>query len=213
MLTVLGRATSVNVQIVMFAVAELGLPFDRQDFGHVHGGVDTPEFLAKNPNGRVPVLIDGDLVMFESCAIARYLAAQYGSDAFWPKDTKARARIDVWAEWGKTSLYEGFTAPIFWPGVRLAAKDRDEAAFAASLKRFDGLLAILEAQIGDQPFICGGDFTLADIVNGSILFRYFDMDIPRRDRPVLRSYYDRLCVRPAYRDHVMVSYDSLRAGA
>ena len=78
MLTVLGRATSVNVQIVMFAVAELGLPFHRQDFGHVHGGVDTPEFLAKNPNGRVPVLIDGDLVMFESCAIARYLAAQYG---------------------------------------------------------------------------------------------------------------------------------------
>ena len=129
MLTIYGRATSSNVQLVMWAVGELGLEHSRLDYGHVHGGTDTPEFRAMNPRGRVPVLKDGDLIVWESCAILRYLAAQYGGGgAFWPADPAKRAGVDMWAEFGKNEMAQGFTGPIFWPRVRTAAKDRNEGA-------------------------------------------------------------------------------------
>jgi glutathione S-transferase len=211
MITVCGRATSSNVQVVMWGIAELGLEYERLDFGHVHGGLDTPEYLAMNPHGKVPVIRDGDLAVWESCAILRYLASRYGKAPFWPGDPALRAPVDMWAEWAKTTLGPAFTVPIFWPVVRNPAPQRDEAALAHALARFDGLLGMLEAQIGDHPWIMGAHFTLADIVAGHLFYRYFTMDIPRVDRPGISNYYDRLIARPAYREHVMVSFDVLRA--
>ena len=212
MIRVYGRATSSNVQLVMWGAAELGLEVERLDYGHVHGGTDTPEFRAMNPNGLVPVLRDGDLVMFESCAILRYLAARYGDgEAFWPADPVARARIDVWAEWGKTSFCTAFAGPIFWSRVRTPADRRDGAALTRALEAFEGRLDILEGQIGRGAFVCGPELTLADIVIGHILYRWFDIDVPRRPRPVVEAYYDRLRARAAYQQHVMVSYEALRA--
>ncbi len=211
MLTVLGRATSANVQVVTWCLAELDVPHERLDYGHVHGGVDTPEFRAMNPNGLVPVIRDGDLVLWESCAILRYLAARHGPERFWPADPVARAPIDMWAEWGKTTLAAAFIRPIFWAKVRTPAADRDEAALARACEAFDATLGLLEARIGAGPWVMGADFTLADIVCGHVLYRYFDMDIPRGARPGIVGYYDRLRARPAFAAHVMVSYDSLRA--
>lgn len=211
MIRVYGRATSSNVQAVMWGAAELGLEVERLDYGHVHGGTDTPEFRAMNPNGLVPVLRDGDLVMFESCAILRYLAARYGDGgAFWPADPVARGPVDMWAEWAKLTALTNFSGPIFWSRVRTPAASRDEAALARAIEAFEGRLDILEGQIGQKAYVCGDDLTLADIVVGHVLFRWFDMDIPRRPRPVLEAYYGRLTARPAYREHVMVSYDALR---
>lgn len=96
MITVYGRATSSNVQLVMWGLAELGLACERLDYGHVHGGLDTPAFRALSPHGLVPVIRDGDLVIWESAAILRYLAGRYGSAPFWPAEPAARARIDMW---------------------------------------------------------------------------------------------------------------------
>ncbi|WP_102226067.1 glutathione S-transferase family protein [Acidimangrovimonas sediminis] len=211
MIRILGRATSSNVQAVMWGVGELGLAHERLDYGHVFGGTDTPEFRAMNPNGLVPVLVDGDLTMFESCAILRYLAARYGDGgAFWPADPVARAPVDMWAEWGKTSFNAAFTGPIFWLRVRTAAKDRDEAALARNLATFEARLDILEGQIGAGPWVCGAAFTLADIVIGHVLYRWFDIDVPRRPRPVIEAYHERLRARPAFAEHVMISYDILK---
>ena len=129
MLTIYGRATSSNVQLVMWAIAELDLPYERLDYGHIHGGNDTPEFRAMNPRGLVPVLKDGDLIVWESTAILRYLAAAYGGGgAFWPADPALRARIDMWAEWGKTnfpkpSLCRSF-GPVCAPQPKTATKPR-----------------------------------------------------------------------------------------
>jgi len=212
MITIYGRATSSNVQAVMWGVGELGLEYERLDIGHIHGGNDTPEFLAMNPNGLVPVLRDGDLVMFESCAILRYLAARYGDGgAFWPADPGTRARIDMWAEWGKINFCTCFTGPIFWSRVRTAAKDRDAAALSRALAQFETRLDILEGQLAKQDHVAGPAFTLADIVVGHVLYRWFDIDVPRKPRPLVAAYYDRLKARPAYAEHVMVSYEPLRA--
>lgn len=211
MITVYGRATSSNVQAVMWGIAELGLPYERLDYGHVFGGLDSPEFRALNPIGLIPVIRDGDLTVFESCAILRYLADRYGNAPFWPKDPVARAQIDKWAEWGKTAVCTAFTGPIFWSRVRTAAKDRDHAALSAAITNFESQLDILQGQLAKFNFVATDQFTLADIIIGHVLYRWFDIDIPRRDRPVVEAYYTRLKSRPAYGEHVVVSYQTLRA--
>ena len=212
MITVYGRANSSNVQAVMWAVGELGLEHERLDYGHVHGGLDSPEFRAVNPHGRVPALKDGDLSMFESCAILRYLAARYGDGgAFWPADPVARANVDKWAEWGKSSVGVDFTVPIFWLRVRTTAGDRDEAVLTHNIARFESRLDRIDEQLGRHDYVAGPAFSLADIVIGHVLFRWFDMDIQRQQRSALERYFARLQDRPAFREHVMISYDSLRA--
>lgn len=212
MLTVYGRATSSNVQMVMWCIAELGLDCDRLDYGHVHGGLDTADYAALNPHRKIPVLRDGDLVLWESAAIVRYLAARYGDGgAFWPADPVARAQVDKWAEWGKNELCQAFTVPIFWPRVRTAAKDRDAALLDSALVQFNAYLRLLADQLGDQPFVCGAELTTADIIIGHLLFRWFTIDIERDANPLVEAYYQRLTQRPAYQKHVMVSYDTLRA--
>lgn len=211
MLTVWGRKTSSNVQALMWGIGELGLPYRRHDVGHRYGGTDTPEFLAMNPNGTVPVLKDGDgSPLWETGAILRYLAARYGTDAFWPADVERRAQVDKWAEWAKINIAQGFTGPVFWRVVRTAPKDRDPAAIAAAIAALRPKLDIAEAQLARHAFLAGDGFTLADIQFGHVLYRYFDIEIARPDLPALRRYYEGLTRRPAFREHVMVSYEELR---
>jgi len=210
-ITVYGRADSSNVQAVMWGAAELGLKVARFDYGHRFGGNDTPEFLAMNPNGTVPVLRDGDLLLWESCAILRYLAARHADGgAFWPADPVARAPVDQWAEWAKHTAATWFTVPVFWLKVRTPAAERDQAKLARNIAAFEARLDILGAQIRAGPYILGPELTLADIIAGHILFRWFDMDIPRLPRVEIERYYEALADRPAFRAHVMVPYDALR---
>lgn len=211
MLTVWGRKTSSNVRALMWCIGELGLPYERHDVGHRHGGNDTPEFLAMNPNGTVPVLRDGDgPPLWETGAILRYLAGRYGAAPFWPGEGTARAHVDRWAEWAKINVTLGFTAPIFWRVVRTAPSKRDPAAIGAAAAKLGGLLDIAEAQLSRGAFLAGDDLTLADVQFGHVLYRYFDIPITRRDRSALRRYYDALTERPAFREHVMVPYEELR---
>ncbi len=210
-ITVWGRATSSNVQAVMWCIGELGLAYERLDRGHVHGGLDTPEFRAMNPHGRIPVIRDGEgPAIWEAGAILRYLAARYGDSDFWPDDPARRALIDMWADWAKISVSLKFTAPVFWAVVRTAEIDRDEAALAHALRDLTDQLAIADARLEQVPFLGGETFSIADIQLGHLLFRYFDIAIPRADLSALRRYYDQLSERPAFREHVMVSYEPLR---
>ena len=210
MITIWGRATSVNVQAVMWAVAELGMEFERIDAGGAFGGLDTPEFRAMNPNGLVPVLRDRDTFLWESAAIVRYLGAQYGGDQFWPADPLKRAKVDKWAEWTKTSFGREFLTGVFWPLVGVRAEKRDPAAIAAAEGRLKPLAAMLDARLSVGGHLGGADPCFADIVVGAHLYRYFTLDFDRAETPHLHSYYRRLSERPAYAAHVMVSYESLR---
>jgi glutathione S-transferase len=211
MLTVWGRASSSNVQALMWCIGELGLPHVRRDAGFTYGVVDTPEFRAMNPNGTVPVLVDGDdPPLWETGAILRHLAGRHAKAPFWPAEGMARAHVDRWAEWAKINITLGFTAPVFWRVVRTSASKRDPAAIAAAVEALSKKLAIAEAQLAQDAFLAGPDFTLADIQFGHVLYRYYDIDIARPAFPALRRYYDRLAQRAAFREHVMISYEELR---
>lgn len=211
MLTVWGRKSSSNVQAAMWCIGELGLAYERHDIGHKYGGNDTPEFLAMNPNGRVPVLKDGEAEpLWESGAILRYLASRYGSAPFWPSDLEARAQIDKWAEWAKINIALNFSGPIFWRVVRTAPKDRDEAAISEAIRVLGDKLDIAEARLTRHAFIAGDEFTLADIQFGHLLYRYYDIEIDRPEHRAVRRYYDSLTARAAFKEHVMVSYEELR---
>ena len=211
MLKIWGRRSSSNMQALMWCVGELGLEFDRTDAGFTYGVVDTPEYRAMNPNGTVPTVIDGDNPpLWETGAILRYLAGKYGSDAFWPKDPYARANVDRWAEWSKINIASNYTAPVFWRTVRTAPSRRDPAAIDDALRKLGEFLDVAETHLAHQRYLADDHFTLADIQFGHCLYRYFDIDIDRADRPNLRRYYETLAERPAYREHVMISYEELR---
>lgn len=212
MMQVWGRKTSSNVQAVLWCLAELKVPYTQYDIGHRFGGNNTPEYLAMNPNGLVPVLKDGDNEpLFESGAIVRYLAGKYGSDDFWPQDPAKRAQVDKWAEWAKINVCLGFTAPIFWPVVRTPKSKQNPEAIRGAIASLDKFLDIADTELGRKKFLAGDKFTLADIQMGHALFRYFDIEIERKKRPHLERYYADLQAREAFRDKVMVSYDELRA--
>jgi len=210
MLKVWGRATSSNVQAAMWAAAEVGQPVERIDWGGKHGGNDDPAYLAKNPNGLVPVLEDGDVVLWESAAIVRYLGARYGSESFWPTDPGRRAPLDMWAEWTKTSVCPEMITRVFWQLVRTRPDMRDESVAAAGAEALKTLMPRLDARLSEGDFLGGGDVCFADILAGHVLYRYMTLEFPKAETPHVDAYYARLCRRPAYREHVMISYDSLR---
>jgi glutathione S-transferase len=212
MLQVWGRKTSSNVQAVMWCLAELGLTARRYDIGHNFGGTDTPEFIAMNPNQTVPVLQDGaNPPLWESGAILRYLASAYAPESFWPTELLARTEVDRWAEWAKINIALGFTVPVFWRVVRTPAARQDPQAIAAAVTSLEKYLAIADQRLATNRFLAGPDLSLADIQFGHLLYRYYDIAIARAPLPNLARYYRDLSRRPAYQDHVMVSYEDLRA--
>ena len=211
-ITVWGRKSSVNVQLVLWALDELGLDFDRVDAGFIYGVVDSADFRRMNPSGQVPVLIDGDASpIFESAVILRYLADRYGDCSFWPKNAVARAQVDKWAEWAKWSVGHAFIMNIFYGLVRTPANKIDHDAITAAINDLEKVLELADTRLATNIYIVGSEFTLADITLGYCLYRYYDIDVTRAELPNLRRYYDLLTTRPAYKRHVMVSYDELRA--
>ncbi|MEM9717297.1 MAG: glutathione S-transferase family protein [Pseudomonadota bacterium] len=210
MLIVHGRKTSSNVQAVMWTIAELGIAHERLDVGGAFGGNTTPEFLAMNPNGRVPVIQDGNLTLFESQAIMRYLASKHDTDTLWSSDPLNRAPIDQWMDWSKINVHHSLIYKVFWQLVRTSAADRDHDLIAQGVAELKNLMAIADAQIAKHGWLAGSNISLADISFGTTLYRYHEEPFDRADLPNLRAYYDRLCQRPAYAEHVMVSYESLR---
>lgn len=193
----------------MWCLGELGLECRRHDVCHRYGGADTPEFAELNPNRTIPVIQDGDnSPLWETGCILRYLAHRYGAPEFWPLNLIERTEIDRWVEWSKINVAMGFTSPVFWNIVR-TPENKGEAGKA--LTEPNRSLRIAEKQLEAHSFLASDNFTLADIQFGHILYRYFTIDIDRADFPALETYYQRLKMRPAFRKHVMVSYEELRS--
>ena len=202
MLKILGRATSINVQKVMWCAAELGIEVDRVDIGGPHGGNDTPEYLGKNPNGLVPTLEDGDFVLWESNSIVRYLAETRGQAPWFPAEATGRALVSQWMDWYLTSMHPPMTV-IFWTLVRTAPEDRDEEAFNEAVKKAARFWTMADKHLEKADYMTGDEPTIGDIPLGCSVNRWYTLDVERPTLPRLEAYYQRLKERPAYREHVL----------
>lgn len=209
MLTVFGRRNSANVQKVLWLVGELNLAHKHVPKGGSFGGLDTLEFRAMNPASKVPVIDDGGVIVWESHSILRYLASRYGNEAFWPANPAKRARIEPWMDWSQSSFQPDFLNGVFWGLYRTPEPQRDWKAIRAALARCADDTQILDDMLAVRPFLSGETLSLADIAVGTLMFRYFTLDIERPARPHLQAWYQRLEDRPAYRENVMVPYDDL----
>ncbi|MEF2072995.1 glutathione S-transferase family protein [Consotaella aegiceratis] len=210
MLKIWGRKSSINVQKVLWLAGELGLAYEHVPAGGSFGRLDEPEFRALNPHGRIPVIEDDGVPVWESHAILRYLAARFGSDAFWSADPGRRAAADQWMDWSQASWQPAFIDGVFWGYFRTPEADRDWPAIHRALATCECHLGILDGILAKQPFVLGDALSLADIPAGSLLYRYFELDIERPSLPNVEAWYRRLTERPAYRESVMVSFEELR---
>ena len=197
-LRILGRLSSVNVQKVAWCADELGLPYERVDVGGAFGGNDKPEYLAKNPNGLVPVIEDDGFVLYESNAIVRYLAAKHARATLWPDDLEQRADIDRWMEWQSTG-YTPAMLPAFWGLCRTPPEKRDAAAIEASRVKGEKFAGVLEAHLAGREFVAGDAFSPADICVGCASHRWLGLPMERVARPNIERWYAALKSRPGSR--------------
>lgn len=202
MITLWGRANSINVQKVLWTCEELGLEIVRHDVGGPYGGTDTPEYRAMNPNGLVPTLQDGDVTVWESNAVVRYLAARYGAGSLWPEDPGVRAAADKWMDW-QLSTAQPHQRTLIMQVVRTPPEKRDTAAVAAAMSGAAQALELLEGAFGDGAFLVGDGLTIADIALGPMMHRFVALDVPRPRLPKLEAWYARLTDRPGFARHVM----------
>ena len=210
MLKVWGRRSSFNVQKVMWLVGELGLEHRHIDAGGNFGGLDTRDFLAMNPHGRIPVIRDDDAIVWESHAILRYLAARHGAGKFWSDDPLARARVDGWMDWSQTALQPDFLIGVFWGFFCTPEDKRNWPAIRAALARCARDFEKLDRLLEGRSFLLGDALTLADITAGTSLYRYFELQIERPQLPQVERWYRRLQERPAFSEHVMIPFEELR---
>jgi glutathione S-transferase len=203
MLKIWGRANSVNVQKVLWCCDELSLAYERIDAGLQFGRVRDPEYLALNPNGVVPTLVDGTFVLWESNSILRYLAMQYGqASQLYPADPKLRASIDRWLDWSLSTLQPA-ERPVFWSIVRTPAAERDLAKLETDLATVTARWKLLDQHLQGRFFLESDKFTLADIVLGAFAKRWFGLEgIERPSMPNLERWYSRLEQRVPFRKHV-----------
>lgn len=208
MIIVHGRATSSNVQAVMWCTAELGLAVDRRDVGGAYGGTDTPEYRAMNPNRVIPTVEIDETVLWESATIVRCLSEMHGDATFWPRDPLARARLDKWAEWGKTTLAPRFQ-PFFLQLIFARPENRNQAMIDAAQPPLAAALAILDAHLAGSKWI-GEAFSYADIVPGVLMYRLHELDMGVGEFPNVSRWYRDLAARAPYAEHAMVPFDVLR---
>ncbi|WP_322102926.1 glutathione S-transferase family protein [Paraburkholderia sp. J41] len=203
MITIWGRANSVNVQKVLWCCDELVLPFERIDAGGAFGRLDEPSFLALNPNGKVPTLVDGNYVLWESNAIVRYLAMQYGpSSVLYPADPKVRGSIERWLDWSAATLAPA-ERPVFLALVRTPPEKRDTAQIAADLHQLSQLWRLLDQHLTGRFFLENERFSIADIVLGAFARRWFGLEgVERVPLPNLERWYQRIAQREGFRKYV-----------
>ncbi|MGO4382275.1 glutathione S-transferase family protein [Pseudoduganella sp. RAF19] len=201
MLKILGKPTSINVRKVLWTLSEIGVAYEREDWGDGFRSTQTPEFTALNPNAMVPVLVEGDFVLWESNTICRYLCGVHGRDDLLPRDPQARAMVEKWMDWQATDLNNAWRY-AFMSVVRKNPAFQDPAQLAASVAAWNRNIGILEKHLeGGDTFVTGEQFTLADIVLGLSATRWLMAPIERQPAPAIDAWLDRMADRPGFRDH------------
>jgi glutathione S-transferase len=195
MLRVLGRATSGNVQKVLFYLEETGTPYNREDYGRQFNNTGG-DYLKLNPNGKVPTVVDGDTVIWESHTILRYLATKAGKTDLYPTDAAARTQVERWMDWLLASVNYQYVQ-VFKDSKK--AENERAATFAADAKELGAQLEILDKAIAGKAFIAGDKLTLADIAMGPIVHRCLDFPIQLPALTNLRAWRDKLKEKASFK--------------
>jgi len=199
---ILGRANSSNVQKITWLAGEAGLKTHRVDIGGPFGGLNEASYLKLNPNGVIPTLIDGNTIIWESNTILRYLCNRLDLRQFYPRDSADRSLVERWMDWQLTTLGPP-NAILFQSIIRTPPEQRSsEAIDVARLKNISAFEKI-EKTLAEQFFLAGDELTLADITVGALAHRWFGLPVERPNLPQLRQWYERLCTRPAFQEHVL----------
>jgi glutathione S-transferase len=196
---ILGKAASINVRKVLWTCAELDIEFDREDWGAGFESTTQESFVALNPNALVPVIVDGDFVLWESNAICRYLCNKAGDTQLLPTSAQARARVEQWMDWQATELNNAWRY-AFMALVRNSPAHRDLDQIRASVVNWNRHIGILDRHLAvGGPYVIGEGFTLADVVLGLSVNRWMLTPIDRPHCPAVLNYYDRLSERAGFR--------------
>jgi glutathione S-transferase len=196
MLRLLGRNTSGNVQKVIFLLEELGAPYTREDYGRQFNNTQDAAYLKLNPNGKVPTLVDGDTVIWESNTILRYLAAKHKKDTVYPTDPAARTEVERWMDWLLAAVNYQYVQ--VFKDSKKAANER-AANFEADAKELAAQLSILDGAMVGKAWIAGKDFTIADVALGPIVHRCLDFPIALPALSNLKAWREKLKERPAFK--------------
>ena len=203
MLRIWGRTTSSNVQKVLWCCAELGIGYERVDLGGPFGGNEDPEYLAMNPNGLVPTVKDGDLIMWESNTICRYLCTTRNGEWLYPRDPGARTYVERWMDWQLSSIGPPMSALLVGL-IRSRPEQRDNAAIESARRKALVAWTIVEDELGSRPYLAGSGLTLAEIVLGTMVYRWHGFPIERPLLRNLKAWYERLRERPAFKTYIEV---------
>ena len=178
----------------LWMAKELGLDFEHLPIEIGDDGAKSPEFLAINPNGRLPVIVDGDFVLFESLAITLYLAKKHSSGKLYPGTLEDEARTWQWSFWAVTEVDRGVN---IWSlhAVRLPPVERNNALREEALKVLASPFKVLDAAVAQQFYLLGNKFTVADLNVAAVISRAADMDLSLW--PHLKAWLARCLDRPA----------------
>ncbi len=201
MITVWGRKNSSNVKKVLWCLTELGLTYQQKDAGGPFGGLDTPEYLAMNPNKTIPTYQDGEFILWESNAILSYLADKYDDGTLLPHNAEFRARAAQWMYWSDGSLFPYIKA-MMGLLVRTPAEQRDPARVAELKQSLNHLIAMLNDDLAQRDYIAGDAFSIADMALAPLLYPWREVCHDRPDFPHIERWFARIETRPAYRDIV-----------
>ncbi len=180
----------------LWVAEELGIPYEHRPVEIGDAGARTPEFLALNPNGRLPVIIDGDFVLPESLAITLYLAKKHGLGTLYPRRLEDEARVWQWSFW---AIAEVDRAVNIWSlhAVRLPPGERNSALREEALKVVAAPFKVLDAAVAGRPYLLGAEFSIADLNVAAVISRAIDMDLAAW--PQLKAWLTRCLDRPAAR--------------
>jgi glutathione S-transferase len=198
MLRLLGRKTSGNVQKVVWLLEEMGQPYQREDYGRQFNNTQGPDYLQLNPHGKVPTLVDGDTVVWESNTILRYLCNKLGSP-FYPTEAATRSEVERWMDWQLATLNAPYVA-IFKDSKKPAAERG--ASWEADARELGQQLSILEGALATHPWIAGRAMSITDICFGPIVHRCLDFPIELPDLPHLTAWRSTVKSRPAFQKAV-----------
>lgn len=199
MLRILGRTVSINVRKALWTAEEMSIPFVHEaKWATPDAPATSPEFLALNPNGLVPVIEDDGFVLWELNAICRYLARKIARHDLYPAAPAEAARVDMWMDWQQAELNPAWRY-AFMALVRKSAAHADAAQIEASASAWNARMAVLEAQLRKFDYAAGPAFTLADIVLGLSAHRWRSTPIDHAPLPHVGRWMDRLGARPGFR--------------